>query len=113
MEGVANRKSNFFKKSAIRKHDLSGEVLSLLRSSYGMELNIALKVLKYHFSEDFLPRWYFTAYSATEIANHIFIITHILAPGKDLFAEASADGKGITYFINLGQDYPGKLARAH
>ncbi len=97
-----------------RKNLLKGlilEVSRLLRKEYMLDLNTANKILKSYFADDFLPSWYFYSNSAEDIAAHILIITQMMAPEVEYLEQVSEDGKAITYILNVGKDYPGKLAR--
>ncbi len=91
--------------------NLKREVQDLLESSYMMEMNRAEKIIENYFSENYLPNWYFHSNNAAEIASHIFITTQLLNARTEYMEQLSEDGKAITYFINIGRNFPGKLAK--
>lgn len=76
-----------------------------------MDFNTVEKVLDSYFAERFLPAWYFHSNTAPEIANHVFVITQLLNATTEYLQQTSADGSTITYFINVGRDSPGRLAK--
>jgi glutamate dehydrogenase (NAD(P)+) len=93
------------------KRTLRAEVQSILESAFKMDFNTIEKVLDSYFSERFLPGWYFHSNSAGEIANHVFVITQLLNATTEYLQQVSNDGTTITYFINVGRDSPGRLAK--
>src|SRR5208283_4245200 len=93
------------------KTRLAAEVIHLLEKNYDMDLNLAEKIMESYLSEGFLPAYYFLSNSADEIACHVFIITQILSANTDFIKHESKDGKALTYFVNVGRDFPGRLAR--
>lgn len=84
-------------------------VQRLLENSYKFDYNDVEKMLDLYFAQSFLPNWYFHSNSAEEIANHICITTQLLNARTDYLRHVSTDGKVITYFINIGRDFPGKM----
>lgn len=94
----------------MRKNLMKEAVMRLMESNYKMEVNTIEKILDTYFSETFLPGWYFQSHNAEEIADHIYIATQLLNAGTEYLEHVSSDGKAITYFLNVGQDFPGKLA---
>ncbi|TVR00978.1 MAG: Glu/Leu/Phe/Val dehydrogenase, partial [Spirochaetaceae bacterium] len=44
-----------------------------------------------------------------EIASHVFSITQLLTAQNAYLTQVSADGRAITYLLNVGRDYPGRL----
>lgn len=99
-----------------RRHEsvlraLHMEVQSILESAFKMDFNTIEKVLDSYFSERFLPSWYFHSNTASEIANHVFVITQLLNATTEYLQQTSSDGATITYFINVGRDSPGRLAK--
>jgi len=93
------------------KRTLRAEVQSILESAFKMDFNTIEKVLDSYFSERFLPGWYFHSNTAGEIANHVFVITQLLNATTEYLQQTSNDGATITYFINVGRDSPGRLAK--
>ncbi|MFW6293767.1 MAG: hypothetical protein ACOC7V_15795, partial [Spirochaetota bacterium] len=93
------------------KRTLRAEVQSILESAFKMDFNTIEKVLDSYFSERFLPGWYFHSNTAGEIANHVFVITQLLNATTEYLQQTSSDGATITYFINVGRDSPGRLAK--
>lgn len=93
------------------KHRLSADVTRLLEKNYEMDMNLADKVVSGFFREGYLPAYYFLSNSAEEIAGHVFITTQILNANTEFITHESRDGKVLTYFVNVGRDFPGKLAR--
>ncbi len=93
------------------KRTLRAEVQSILESAFKMDFNTIEKVLDSYFSERFLPGWYFHSNTAGEIANHVFVITQLLNATTEYLQQSSNDGATITYFINVGRDSPGRLAK--
>ncbi|MFP4382926.1 MAG: Glu/Leu/Phe/Val family dehydrogenase [Spirochaetia bacterium] len=94
-----------------RLHELKRAVLDILESSYMMDTNRAVKVAENYFADNFLPNWYFHSNSPGEIASHIFITTQLLTARTEYLEQVSDDGKAITYFVNVGRNFPGKLAK--
>lgn len=99
-----------------RRHEavlrsLRVEVQELLESAFKMDYNTIDKILDSYFSERFLPAWYFHSNTADEIANHVFVITQLLNATTEYLQQTSADGSTITYFVNVGRDSPGRLAK--
>lgn len=76
-----------------------------------MDFNLIEKALDSYFSNRFLPTWYFHSNTAVEIANHVFVITQLLNATTEYLQQTSGDGCAITYFINVGRDSPGRLAK--
>ena len=93
------------------KRRTAAEIIHVLEKNYDMDLNLAEKIMENYFSEGFLPLYYFLSYSADEIASHVFIITQILSANTDYIKHESRDGKVLTYFVNVGRDFPGRLAK--
>ena len=94
-----------------RKLQLKRDVLGLLTREFLLDLNSANRILAHFFAERFLPSYYFMSNTAEDIAQHIFIITQKLDPDNDRLIQTSDNGNVITYFVNVGQEFPGKLAR--
>ncbi len=84
-------------------------VHEILESGYHLDFNTVEKVLDHYFSKDFLPQWYFHANSPAEIASHVYSITQLLTAQNPYLTEVSSDGRAITYILNVGRDYPGRL----
>ena len=84
-------------------------VHEILEGGYHLDFNTVEKVLDHYFSEDFLPQWYFHANTPEEIASHVYSITQLLTAQNPYLTEVSADGRAITYILNVGRDYPGRL----
>ena len=93
------------------KRRLRAEVESILESAFKMDFNTIEKALDSYFADKFLPAWYFHSNTAAEIANHVFVITQLLNATTEYLQQTSADGSTITYFINVGRDSPGRLAK--
>ncbi|TAL37745.1 MAG: Glu/Leu/Phe/Val dehydrogenase [Spirochaetes bacterium] len=93
------------------KRGLLAEVIRLLEKDYEMDMNLADKIVAGYFREGFLPGYYFLSTGAGEIAGHVFITTQILNANTESIVHESGDGKALTYFVNVGRDFPGKLAR--
>ena len=91
--------------------DLRNQVRLLLETSYKLDVGTAEKVIATHFAEDFLPQWYFFSTTAEDIAHHIYIISQLLDANTRYLEQVSADGKAVSYFLNVGRDLPGRLAR--
>ncbi len=97
-------------KNVDQKNHMKAAVMELMESHYKMDVNTVEKILETYFSDTFLPNWYFYSHSASEIADQIFIATQVLNAGTEYVEHVSDDGKAVTYFLNVGQDFPGKLA---
>ncbi len=93
------------------KQNLAAEVIWILESRYRMDMNTAEKIVEQHFEDGVMPNYYFISNSAGEIAGHIFIISQMLNANTDFIRQESDDGKALTYFVNVGRDVPGRLAR--
>jgi len=99
-----------------RRHEavlktLRAEVQEILESAFKMDFNTIDKILDSYFAERFLPPWYFHSNTAEEIANHVFVITQLLNATTEYLQQTSSDGSTITYFVNVGRDSPGRLAK--
>jgi glutamate dehydrogenase/leucine dehydrogenase len=79
--------------------------------NHRLDINLIEKILKIYFTEDFFPTWYFYSNTAEEIADHILIISQFLNSNIEYLALESKDGKAITYFLNVGRDFPGRLVQ--
>jgi glutamate dehydrogenase (NAD(P)+) len=101
----------YLERREIRMDKLKHAVLDILETSYMMDVNRAEKVADNYFADDFLPNWYFHSNSSGEIASHIFITTQLLTAQTEYLEQISDDGKAITYFLNVGRNFPGKLAK--
>ncbi|MDD5712083.1 MAG: Glu/Leu/Phe/Val dehydrogenase dimerization domain-containing protein [Smithellaceae bacterium] len=93
------------------KKQMSVTVSNLLEQDYELEMNTAEKIVDNYFGPSFLPNYYFLSNSPEEIAAHVFIISLLLSANTDFIKQESKDGKALTYFINVGRDFPGRLAR--
>jgi glutamate dehydrogenase (NAD(P)+) len=85
------------------------EVRHLLEDLYRMEPNTVGKIIDTFFEHDFLPNWYFHSNRAEDLASDLFIVSQILSAKDEYLTHTSLDGKKITYFLNVGRDFPGKL----
>ena len=85
------------------------KVRSLLEDHYRMEQNTAGKIINTFFKHDFLPNWYFHSNRAEDISSDIFILSQLLTAKDDYLTHTSLDGKKISYFLNVGRDFPGTL----
>jgi glutamate dehydrogenase (NAD(P)+) len=85
------------------------EVRRLLEDLYRMEPNTVGKIIDTFFEHDFLPNWYFHSNRAEDVASNLFIVSQLLSAKDEYLTHASLDGKKITYFLNVGRDFPGKL----
>ena len=92
-----------------RLDEVRSRVHGILEDGYRLEFNTVEKILDHYFSQRFLPLWYFYANSADEIASHVFAITQLLNAQHAYLTQVSADGRAITYLLNVGRDYPGRL----
>ncbi len=92
--------------NALRK-----ETGDLLEKQFRMDINTKDKILDEYFSKGYLPRWYFYSNSADTIAHHIYMLTHFLNANNDMLSQSGVNSNSKTYFINVGRDYPGRLAR--
>ena len=94
---------------SIRK--TKAEVGKILENDFRLDLNTKEKILDGYFSEGFLPEWYYYGNTPDAIAHHIFMLTQFLNANSDMVSQVSPDGNTITYFVNVGRDFPGRLAR--
>jgi glutamate dehydrogenase (NAD(P)+) len=85
------------------------EVRHLLEDLYRMEPNTVGKIIDTFFEHDFLPNWYFHSNRAEDVASDLFIVSQLLSAKDEYLTHTSTDGKKITYFLNVGRDFPGKL----
>ncbi|MDP3097137.1 MAG: Glu/Leu/Phe/Val dehydrogenase dimerization domain-containing protein [Syntrophales bacterium] len=85
------------------------EVRHLLEDLYRMEPNTVGKIIDTFFEHDFLPNWYFHSNRAEDVASDLFIVSQLLSAKDEYLTHTSLDGKKITYFLNVGRDFPGKL----
>ena len=87
------------------------EVGRILENDFHIELNKKEKILEGYFSEGFLPEWYYYSNSPNTMAHHIYMLTQFLNANSEMISQVSPDGSNITYFVNVGRDFPGRLAR--
>jgi glutamate dehydrogenase/leucine dehydrogenase len=85
------------------------EVRHLLEDLYRMEPNTVGKIIDTFFEHDFLPNWYFHSNRAEDLASDLFIVSQLLSAKDEYLTHTSLDSKKITYFLNVGRDFPGKL----
>ncbi|MBU4582602.1 MAG: hypothetical protein KKH02_09370, partial [Proteobacteria bacterium] len=85
------------------------EVRHLLEDLYRMDLNTVGKIIDTFFEHDFLPNWYFHSNRAEDVATDLFIVSQLLSAKDEYLTHTSFDGKKISYFLNVGRDFPGKL----
>ena len=90
---------------------LRKNVRSILEMNYKLDINTTEKLLEAHFAEDFLPPWYFFSTTPEDIANHIMITSQLLDANHEYLQQISSDGREISYFVNVGRDFPGRLAK--
>jgi glutamate dehydrogenase/leucine dehydrogenase len=81
----------------------------ILESEFKIDINKREKLVEGFFSEGYLPGWYFFSNSPETIAEHIYMLTHFINANTDMMRQAGSDGQTVTYFINVGRDYPGRL----
>lgn len=91
--------------------DLKAEVGRILETAYKVDVNAREKILATYFGEAQLPHWYFYSNTAEEIARHLFIVTRLLTANAGQVHHVSDDSRVITYLINVGRDFPGRLER--
>lgn len=84
---------------------------AILENNYKIDINTRQKVLEDYLGDDQLPHWYFYSNSPEEIARHLFILTQLLASNVGQLHHVSDDSRVITYLINVGRDFPGRLER--
>jgi glutamate dehydrogenase (NAD(P)+) len=87
------------------------EVGRILENDFHIELNKKEKILEGYFSEGFLPEWYYYSNTPDTLAHHIYMLTQFLNANSEMLSQVSPDGSAITYFVNVGRDFPGRLAR--
>ena len=92
----------------ISKIDRIREILEL---DYRLDINTVEKITNTTLKPGQLPQWHLYIKSALEISRMIYVTTQALNARTDHLTVTSEDGKEISYFINVGQDYPGKLRR--
>ncbi len=91
--------------------DVKYQVGGILESHYKLDINTREKIVGSYFADDQLPHWYFYSNTPEEIARHLFIITQMLNANTDHIHHVSEDSRVITYLINVGRDFPGRLER--
>lgn len=101
--------STFEARSQRERDAKKQEVRRLLENFYRMEQNTVGKIIDAYFQRDFLPNWYFHANRAEDVASDVFIVSQLLSAKDEYLTHTSLDGKKITYFLNVGRDFPGKL----
>jgi len=90
---------------------LSAEVRGHLETDHKLDINTTSRILESFFSVEYLPPWYFLSNSASDIAGHFVIMSQLLDANKEYCTQVSGDGRTITYFLNIGRDFPGRLER--
>ncbi|MGC9324328.1 MAG: Glu/Leu/Phe/Val dehydrogenase dimerization domain-containing protein, partial [Desulfomonilia bacterium] len=91
--------------------DLQIEVRKHLEQDHKLDINTTSNILESYFSVKYLPPWYFLSNPASEIAGHFVIMSQLLDANKEYCTQVSNDGRTITYFLNIGRDFPGRLER--
>lgn len=104
IENSVRRRDAFIKKT-------TSEVGKILENDFHIELNKKEKILEGYFSEGFLPEWYYYSNTPDTLAQHIYMLTQFLNANSEMISQVSPDGATITYFVNVGRDFPGRLAR--
>ncbi|MBN2652700.1 MAG: Glu/Leu/Phe/Val dehydrogenase [Spirochaetales bacterium] len=89
--------------------EIKARVGSILEAEFKVDTNKREKLVEGFFSEKFLPLWYFTSNSPEVIAEHIYILTHFLSANEDMVRQEARNTADVTYFVNVGRDYPGRL----
>ncbi|MDC7232877.1 MAG: Glu/Leu/Phe/Val dehydrogenase dimerization domain-containing protein [Spirochaetales bacterium] len=84
-------------------------VCRIMESDYKMDVVTVERITSSFFAEGYLADWYINSKSPEEISRHLFILTQLLNANTEHITEISDDGKEITYFINIGRDFQGKL----
>jgi glutamate dehydrogenase (NAD(P)+) len=90
---------------------LKKETGDILENQFRIDINTKDKILEEYFTKGYLPRWYFYSNTADTIAHHIYMLTHFLNANSDMLSQSGMNDNSKTYFINVGRDYPGRLAR--
>ena len=90
---------------------VKARVGTILETNYKLDINTREKILADYLSDEQLPHWYFYSNTPEEIARHLFIITQLLSSNIGQIYHVSDDSRVITYLINIGRDYPGRLER--
>ncbi|AEJ18199.1 Glu/Leu/Phe/Val family dehydrogenase [Gracilinema caldarium] len=90
---------------------VKARVGTILETNYKLDINTREKILADYLSDEQLPHWYFYSNTPEEIARHLFIITQLLSSNVGQIYHVSDDSRVITYLINIGRDYPGRLER--
>ncbi len=90
---------------------VAAKVGNILETHYKLDINTREKILAGYFADDQLPHWYFYSNSPEEIARHLFIVTQLLSANVDQIHHVSDDSRVITYLINVGRDFPGRLEK--
>lgn len=99
------------KRFGLFKQRLHSTVNELLEKHYKLDMNTAEKITDDYFCAGALPAYYFFSNTPDDIADHVFITMQILNANTEFIKQESRDGKMLTYFINVGRDFPGKLIR--
>lgn len=101
------------KASAINRYldGLRKEIRRCLEQDHKIDINSAGNLLESYFSIEYLPLWYFLSTAPSEIADHFVIMSQLLDANREYCTKASRDGGTITYFLNIGREYPGRLER--
>ena len=104
-------RETFLDRRSERIRVLRRHVRSILEMNYKLDMNTSGKLLDAHFAEDFLTSRYFFSTTSKDIANHIMIISQLLDANHEYLHQISSDGREITCFVNVGRDFPGRLAK--
>ncbi|HVN70658.1 MAG TPA: hypothetical protein VMU10_01440, partial [Desulfomonilia bacterium] len=105
-------KNEVLKKTFDRHLDLlQAEVRRHLEQDHKLDITTANMILESYFSVDFLPAWYFLSTKPSEIAGHFVIMSQLLDANREYCTQVSSDGRAITYFLNIGRDFPGRLEK--
>lgn len=90
---------------------IKARVGAILETQYKMDINTREKIVSSYFGDGQLPHWYFYSNSPEDIARHLFIVTRLLNANTGQIPHVSDDSRVITYLINVGRDFPGRLER--
>jgi len=96
------------KEAYLRK--VCSEVGEILENQFRIDINTKDKILDEYFTEGFLPKWYFYSNTPDTIAHHIYMMFQFLNANSDMVSQSSDNNRSKTYFVNVGRDYPGRLA---
>lgn len=107
--GWGGSEPRLWRSEDLRRIMVGEQVRAILEREYKLDINTCAKILETYLAPNFLPSWYFFSTPPEDIANHFVVISQLLDSNHAYIQQVSANGHVVTYFVNVGRDFPGRL----